>query len=227
MFEGEERLRSLVLVAALVAGASYVLSWGLPLSLNAHLVWKGAGVGLLALYAGLSARNLDGWLICLALALAAAGDVLLDALSVGVPGAVVFLCSNVVAIGLYLRNRLDAPTRAQSLLALVLVPIVIAFSYLLAPDAMSATYLSIYSLALALMAGTAWTSRFPHRLTGLGALMVVGDNILLFARFGPWPHAPGINLAIWILYFGGQTLICLGVTRALKQLGPRPLVSAF
>ncbi len=227
MFEGEDRLRRVVLVVALVAGASYIASWALPLSLNAHLVWKGAGVGLLALYAGLSARNLDGWLICLALALAAVGDVLLDALSAGAPGAVAFLCANIVATGLYLRNRLDTPTRAQSLLALALVPIVIALSSLLAADAMSATYLSIYSLALALMAGTAWTSRFPHNLTGVGALMVVGDNILLFARYGPWPHAPGINLAIWILYFGGQTLICLGVTRTLKELGPRPLVSAF
>ena len=226
MFEGEERLRSLVLVAALVAGASYILSWGLPLSLDAHVVWKGAGVALLALYAGLSARNLDGWLICLVLALGAVGDVMLDAMG-PTPGAVAFLGGHIVAIGLYLRNRLAAPTRAQSLLALALVPIVIALSSLLAADAKAATDLSVYSLGLALMAGTAWTSRFPHNRTGIGALMLVGDNILLFARYGPWPHAPGINLAIWILYFGGQTLVCLGVTRTLKELGPRPLVSAF
>ena len=227
MFEGEERLRSLVLVAALVAGASYIISWSLPLSLDAHLVWKGAGVGLLALYAGLSARNLDGWLICLALALGALGDVLLDAMPNPTAGALAFLGGYVVATGLYLRNRLDTPTRAQILLALALVPVVIALSSLLAANPMAATYLSVYSLGLALMAGTAWTSRFPHNLTGVGALMLVGDNILLFARFGPWPHAPGINLAIWILYFGGQTLICLGVIRTLKELGPRPLVSAF
>jgi uncharacterized membrane protein YhhN len=224
--EGGQRLRSVVLVAALVAGTSYVISWSLPLSLAAHVTWKGAGVALLALYAALSARNLDGWLISLALALGALGDVLLDALGT-ISGALTFLAGDVVAIGLYLRNRRDTPTLGQSLLALSLVPAVIAVASSLAANPWRATYVFIYGLGVALMAATAWTSRFPQDRTGIGALMVVGANILLFARFGPLPHAPGINLAIWILYFGGQTLICLGVTRTLRELGPRPLVSAL
>jgi len=221
-----EKLRQIVLVAALVAGVSYVPTWWLSLPPGVEIAWKGAGVALLALYAGLSARNLDGWLITIALALSSLGDVVLDAVG-ALPSALTFLAADVVATALYLRNRRYALTPGQTLLALVLAPVLIAISYLLAPDPWNASYRSIYTLALALMAGTAWTSRFPLRRTGIGSLMLVAANILLFVRLGPAPHAPGINLAIWSLYFGGQTLVCLGVTETLKELGPRPLVSAF
>ncbi len=43
------------------------------------MAWKGAGVALLAVYAALKARNLDGWLICAVMAFGALGDVLLEA----------------------------------------------------------------------------------------------------------------------------------------------------
>lgn len=226
MSDEGERLRRVVLVMALVAGVSYVASWGLGLPAAAEIAWKGAGVSLLTLYAGLSARNLDGWLITLVLALGALGDVLLDAVG-PLAGGLTFLMGDVVATGLYLRNRRHTITTGQSLLALGLTPALIALSYLLTSDPWTGSYRSVYSLAVALMAGTAWLSRFPLRRTGIGALMLVGANILLYVRFGPAPNAPGINLAIWTLYFGGQTLVCLGVTDTLKELGPRPVVSAF
>jgi uncharacterized membrane protein YhhN len=45
-----------------VAGVSYIASWQLDLSQAASLTWKGLGVGLLAVYAALRAKDLTaGW----------------------------------------------------------------------------------------------------------------------------------------------------------------------
>jgi hypothetical protein len=52
-------LPRLLLVAAIVAGASYVGSWFLPLPQAASVAWKGAGVGLLALYADRKSTRLN------------------------------------------------------------------------------------------------------------------------------------------------------------------------
>jgi uncharacterized membrane protein YhhN len=220
------QVRSLVLIAAMAAGVAYVVSWAFHPPLPIEVGIKGAGVGLLALYAALCARTVDGWLLVAALALYAAGDVVIDAMT-SVLGAVVFFLGHITATGLYLRNRGHTLTPLQIVAALVLVPVVIAISFMLAQDPKSATDLSIYSLAIALMAATAWTSRFPRNRTGIGALMFVVSNILIFARYGSLKHAVWVNLAIWIFYFGGQTLVTLGVTRTLRDAGPRPRIPAF
>src|SRR5437868_1083811 len=110
---------NLVLAASVVAGVSYVASWGLDLSQVASLTWKGLGVGLLAVYAAMRAKDLDGWLLAAVMAFGCLGDVLL-----GVNftvGAVAFLIGHVVAVALYLRNRRQKILRSQLALAVVLV----------------------------------------------------------------------------------------------------------
>jgi hypothetical protein len=43
----------------------------------------------------------------------------------------------------------------------------------------------------------------------------VASDLLIFVRTGrPTQHVPAMNLAVWTLYFAGQTLIVLGVTQA-------------
>jgi uncharacterized membrane protein YhhN len=215
-----------LLIGSLVAGASYVVSWALPLPLAASVTLKGACVAQLTLYAGLKARNLDGWLICVALAFATLGDVLLDTLGL-IAGALAFFAGHVTAIALYLRNRSYVLTPRQNLLALALVPAITAVAFWLTAHRESLAYSALYSLSLALMAATAWTSEFPRNRTGVGALMFAGANILIYARLGAVPHGLGIDLAIWGLYLGGQVLICLGVTGALEKLGGRRVFPAF
>ncbi len=221
-----DRICRALLVGALVAGVGYVLSWSLPLPLAASVTLKGAGVTQLALYAGLKARNLDGWLICVALAFGALGDVLLDAMGL-TAGALAFSAGHVTAIALYLRNRRHVLSAREMFLVLALAPVATAAAFWLPADQTRATYTAIYGLSLALMAATAWTSTFPRERTGVGALMFAVANILIYARLGALAHAPGIDLAIWSLYFGGQVLICLGVTGALAKLGGRPVFPTF
>jgi uncharacterized membrane protein YhhN len=206
----------LVLVASVLAGASYLAAGGLPLAPAATTAWKGAGVGLLAVYAALKARNADGWLICAVMAFGALGDVLLETSGL-IVGALAFLVGHLIAIGLYLRNRRPDPTLSQRLLAAAIVPATVVAAFLLPSDRAGAPGVALYALGLSVMAATAWLSRFPRYRVGAGALMFVASDLLIFARSGPLQGAAWIDLAIWVLYFAGQVLVCVGVTRGLRD----------
>jgi uncharacterized membrane protein YhhN len=209
-------LARLTLAAAVIGGVSYVASWNLPLSEAASLTWKGSGVALLAVYAGLKARSLDGWLICAVMAFGAAGDVLLGAAGMEV-GAAAFLVGHLIAIWLYARNPRPTTTPSQRILPIVLVPATVAIAWMLPADRAGAPGVALYALGLAAMAAFAWLSRFPRYWVGIGALMFVVSDLLIFARSGPLEGQAWVGYAIWTLYFGGQLLIALGVTQTLER----------
>ena len=217
-----------VLIAAIAAGASYVASWGLPLASGVGVAWKGAGVGLLAVYAALMARGTDGWLLAAVMALGAAGDVLLETNGLAV-GAAAFLAGHLTAVWLYLRNRREPLPGLDRILAPALALAVVATAFALPADRAGAPMAAVYAIGLGAMAGAAWISRFPRRMTALGALMFVASDMLLFLRTGrPTLQTPAMGLAVWGLYFAGQTLIVLGVTRTLsaaRSRHPDPLAA--
>ena len=90
-------------------------------------------------------------------------------------------------------------------------------AFLLPSDRAGAPGVALYALGLSLMAAFAWTSRFPRYRVGLGALMFLVSDLLIFARSGPLAHAAWIGFSIWGLYYAGQALICLGVTGTLAK----------
>lgn len=199
------------LIASVIAGVSYVATWGLDLPRPVEIAWKGAGVTLLAVHAAVRARSLDGWLLACVMALGALGDVLLEALGL-TTGAVAFLLGHVVASRLYLRRR-----RAGWPAALVLVPAISAAAWLLPSDRAAAPGIALYAAFLGAMAATALGSRFPSASVGRGALMFVLSDLLIFARLGPLPDNLATGLAVWGLYYFGQMLICVGAAGALQQ----------
>jgi uncharacterized membrane protein YhhN len=209
-------LTRLVLIAAVIAGISYVASWDMAIGAQAKIVWKGAGVSLLALYAALLAKDLDGWLLTAVMVAGALGDVLLDAVDIDA-GAAAFAVGHVIAIWLYFRNRRLALTPSQRALALIIVPIVVVISWSLPADRAGAAGIALYAAFLSLIAAAAWTSRFPRYRTGIGAMMFVVSDLLIFARMGPLAEAAWAGFAIWGLYFAGQTLIAIGVTQTLAR----------
>jgi uncharacterized membrane protein YhhN len=202
------------LIASVIAGVSYGATWALALPPGVETVWKGAGVALLAVHAAVRAKSVDGWLLTAVMALGAGGDVLLETHGLTV-GAVSFLLGHVVGSTLYLRHR-----KPGSFIPLGLIPVVVGISFLLPHDRGGAPSIALYSLFLAVMAATALMSRFPLKTVGLGALMFVVSDLLIFGRLGPLPDNLVTGLAVWGLYYFGQLLICLGVARALEQ--PRP-----
>lgn len=210
-----------LLIAAIAAGVSYMASWSLPLAPTVAIAWKGAGVALLALYAASRAKTLDGWLLAAVMTFGALGDVLLETSGLAI-GALAFLAGHMIAIGLYLRNRRPALTLSQILLALLLVPATVTIAFLLPTDRATAPGIAFYATGLSLMAAAAWTSRFPRYRAGLGALMFLDSDLLIFARAGPLHGQAWVGFAIWSLYFAGEALIAVGVASALT---PRPVRS--
>lgn len=202
-----------VLIAAIVAGLSYIGSWALPLPPAAAIAWKGAGVGLLALYAALNARSLNGWLLTAVMVFGALGDVLLETHGF-VVGALAFLAGHLVAVGLYLTNRRPL-TLGDLTYAGALFVFIVLTAYLLPQNRATAGPVALYATGLAAMTAAAWLSRFPRTLVAAGAIMFAASDLLIFLRTGrPTLDVFPTGVAVWGLYFAGQALVTLGVTRA-------------
>jgi uncharacterized membrane protein YhhN len=209
-----------LLVVSLVFGFGYPLVWGLGWPAGLTTAWKGAGVGLLALLAAVEARNLDGWLLAGLLGFGALGDILFEGSMTA--SAIAFTIAHVVAIWLYLRNRRERLSASQRALALLVVPASVLIAWSVPSDRGQAPAVAVYALFVAAMAATAWASRFPRYLTGIGAMMFLASDLLIFARMGPLAGAAWVEFAIWLPYYGGQALIALGVRRVLTSL-PLPV----
>ena len=211
-----EILAPWVFRAAVVIGLSYPAIWGLGFGSEVMTIWKGAGVALLALWAAMLARDQDGWLLAAVMAFGATGDVLLEIISLDA-GAAAFAAGHGVAIWLYARNRRPVLTKSQLLLALLIVPATVITAYLLPADRDAAIGIAIYAAILSIMAAMAWTSRFPRYRTGIGAMLFVASDLLIFARIGPIADTVTLGIAIWLLYFIGQWMIVIGVRSGLAN----------
>ena len=180
----------------------------------ALIALKGAAVALLALAALVGRNGVRSRRLALILALGAAGDV---AIEFGLaPGAACFLAGHLVATPFYMGHRRSAVSTTQKALAILLPVIVPLVALQLPADRTTGILAAVYSLALAAMASTAWLSRFSRYSVGLGAMLFVASDLLIFARLGPLAQSPLPNLLVWPLYYFGQYLICLGVLRGLQ-----------
>lgn len=202
-----------LLAAALVAGFSHPLSFGMDLPPAVAILWKGAGVGLLAAWASRQGRTLDHRLLLAVLLLGACADMVLELDFVA--GAALFALGHVVAISLYLRHREGRVPKAPAAIWLLLLLLVGAVLVGAVPAAWFWPVL-VYALFLLAMAAAAGLSRF--RLAFAGAALFVVSDALIFWRLGLDNPLPGLGLAIWLLYFGGQALIAFGVVRGLLSL---------
>ena len=201
----------LILVAALFAGTLFfVLQRGGTTGTWSPAL-KGACVALLALWAALQARTLDGWLIAAALALGAIGDVLLETHGMIVGGAA-FFAGHLVASWLYWRNR---EGRLWTAPIVVLATAGCAYWLVAAPG--SGIGIAVYAAGLGLMAGTALASRFARAGAGLGALLFVASDLLIFAERGLLSGSALPGMLIWPLYVGGQATIAWGVVATLRR----------
>ena len=108
-------------------------------------------------------------------------------------------------------------TQSQKLAAVVLLVATPIISFLLPADRAAAVPVALYALALGGMAGMAWTSAFPRYRVGIGALLFVVSDLLIFAEMGPMADSPVPGLTIWPLYYFGQFLICTGAIMRLRS----------
>lgn len=198
------------LVASLVAGIAYYLLWNNPIAEPWLIALKGAGVALLAVYTLRRANGVDAAILALALALSSAGDMVL-VLNFEAGGAL-FFASHGVAVALYARNWTRETTGSQKACAAALFVATPLVSYLLS----GRVDIAAYSLALAAMAAAAWMSRFPRLRVGLGAVLFIISDWLIFSRFGPLDLAPLPDILVWPTYYIAQFLIATGVVQTLR-----------
>lgn len=200
------------LLASIATAIAYYLLRDGPLGELYLALIKGASIALLAIYAWHRSHSRDVHLIAAVLAIAAAGDMVIEFYEA--EGGALFFASHLVALGLYLqpynrRPHLAPSQKAAAVALLLLTPLT---AYLLARD----WSVALYALALGGMASAAWTSRFSRYHVGVGALLFVVSDLLIFASMGG--AITGLaTLAVWPLYYVGQFLICTGVVQTLRR----------
>ena len=198
------------LFASLVAGIAYYFLWNNPIAGAWLILLKGAGVGFLAMYALRRTSGLDGAILTIALALSAAADMVLE-INFEVGGGL-FFASHCVAVALYVRNVRPQPVPSQMACAAALAVGTPVIAYLIS----TRLDIALYSTSLGLMAAAAWMSRFPRYRVGLGAVLFIISDWLIFSRFGPLDLAPLPDILIWPTYYAAQFMIATGVVQTLR-----------
>jgi hypothetical protein len=209
--------RPLLLLSIVAALAFYYLRWQ-PWP-EAYLIpLKGAAVALLAVYLWQRHSSPDARLMAAAFVAASLGDMAIE-LDRTV-GGLLFFAYQVMALGVYLRNRRPVLTPSQkwAVAAMLLLSPVIA--WFMPADRALAPNLAIYALALGAMAGGAWASVFPRYRVGAGAALFLASDLLLFAEMGPLEGSLVPRVMVWPLYYLGQLLIAVGVAQTLRKRDP-------
>ena len=107
----------------------------------------------------------------------------------------------------------------RSLIKLLLVAallVVLLALPIYVPEFWLRTGFAVFAAIVGAMAASAWISRFPRYRVGIGAVLFVISDLLIFAREGG--HVPEAVTwwTIWPLYYAGQFLIATGVVRTLR-----------
>lgn len=203
------------LLASLVAAVSYFFVADDPLGGLWLMLWKGAAVACLAVYAAFRGRGLDGTLIVIVMAFGAAGDIAME--TSFLTGGGLFAAGHIVAIALYLRNmrEMRSASQLQAGTALMLLTPLIAGMITYPLD--NWILATAYSALVGAMAGAAWISRFPRYRVGTGAVLFVISDLLIFAREASVLPEVVTGWLIWPLYYGAQFLIVTGVVQTLRK----------
>jgi uncharacterized membrane protein YhhN len=199
------------LLASLVAGIGYYFVAGSTVPDLFEWATKGAGAALLAVYAVARHEGADSRQIAAVMAFGALGDVLIELRLEA--GAAAFLAGHLIAIHLYWRHRRAGLPVSQKLAAVALL----VLTPLIGWQITGSPLVGLYALGLGAMAAAAWSSSFPRYRVGIGAVMFVISDLLIFARMGALADSAIPGLLIWPLYYFGQFLICTGVIGELKR----------
>ena len=176
------------------------------------IFFKAAACATLAIYALARHRSLAARLLAGAMAFSSGGDVAME-LGDERWGGGLFLAAHLVAIVLYRLNARLKPAGSQVMAAVALVLLTPLVGYLLTGNALVA----LYALGLGAMAASAWLSRFSRYDVGLGAVLFVVSDLLIFAQLGGRLDPAVATWLVWPIYYGGQFLIATGVIRKLRR----------
>lgn len=199
------------LLASVIAALAFYFLWNNPIGGLWLILLKGSAVGFLAIYVVRRAPGINANLLFAVLLLSALGDMAIE-LSLEYGGAL-FAGSHVIAVILYALNRRKHVAPSQWALAAALILVTPLVSWLLSGSALVA----LYALLLGAMAASAWVSRFPRYRVGVGAVLFVISDWLIFGRLGPLDLQAPADILVWPLYITGQLMIATGVVQTLRK----------
>lgn len=205
--------RPYLLIAVSAAIAFYVLKDSALGGVWLMLI-KGAGAAFLSLYALRRSAVADAKILAAFLGLSALGDMGIELLLE--LGGALFFAAHLAGMSLFLRNLREQPASSQRALAVVLLLATPLISWLLTQN----WQIALYSLALGGMAACAWMSRFPRYRVGIGAVLFVISDWLIFSRESIFSDGMVPDLLVWPLYFTAQFLIATGVIQTLRGEHP-------
>ena len=198
------------LLASLAFGVTYPFAALLNVPGMFAIIWKMLPLALLVPYALRRHHTSEFIVFAVILAFCALGDSLIE-LSLEAGGAA-FAIAHFVAIWFYARFRRENTSVSQKALALAVLIFTPLIAFVLAGNMAAA-----YNLLLAGMAAMAWTSSFPRYRVGIGVMLFVVSDLLIFAREGQQLSLPLLNPAIWYLYYGGMVMVATGVVQSLVK----------
>ena len=209
--------RPFLLASIVAALAFYYLRWQ-PWPELYLLAIKGAAVGLLAGYLWLRHSSPDARLMAWAFGAAALGDMAIE-LDFTI-GGLLFFAYQVMAMGVYLRNRRPELTPTQKAAVVAMLVLTPAIAWFMPEDRTQAPSLALYGLALGAMAAGAWASVFPRYRVGSGAVLFLLSDLMMFAGMGPLQGSVVPQILVWPVYYLGQLLIATGVATTLRKRDP-------
>lgn len=203
------------LLLSLIFGISYFFVMDGKVGGSFLSLWKGAGVAFLAIYAAQRGRGRDGVLITLVMAFGALADVVLEFNFLF--GGALFAVGHLIAIGLFITQRRQQTTASQKAAGLALLIGTPLLAAMLTYPLENWYLAALYALVVGAMAGTAWTSRFPRYRVGIGAVLFVVSDLIIFAREAGHVPRDVAEWLVWPLYYGGQFLIATGVIQTIRK----------
>ena len=203
------------LLASVIASVAYFFLSDGDLPGLQLAVLKASGVALLAVYALRRASGGGAIMIALYLALCALADFAIEFSFLA--GGAIFAAAHLFAIALFLRNRRRTPSASQKLLGVALLIGVPAIAALITMPRENWQLAVSYAAVLAVMAASAWTSRFPRYRVGMGAVLFVVSDLVIFARESGQIDGELAGWLVWPLYYAAQLMIATGVVQTLRH----------
>ena len=178
-------------------------------------LWKGAGVGFLAAYAAHRGIGRSGAMIAVVMIFGALADVVIEFNFLA--GGALFGVAHLVAIALFMTNRRESLTGSQKAAGVALVIGTPLLAALLTYPQDNWHLAALYALILGVMAGAAWTSRFSRYRVGLGAVLFIISDLVIFAREAGHISLGLAEWLVWPIYYSAQFLIVTGVVQTIRK----------
>lgn len=128
-------------------------------------------------------------------------------------GGAAFFLSHLAAMTLYLKNLRVDPSGSQKAAATALLLLTPLSTWLITRD----ISVTLYALSLGGMASCAWISRFPRYRVGVGAVLFVASDLLIFAAMAGHFEDGFAEWLVWPIYISGQLLIVTGIVQTLRK----------